>query len=365
MKVGKQAVVMLGTSARGGIGSVIITYQQSRLFEQWPVVYIPTHSDGGSLRKLYVAVRALSRFAGLMLTCRILLVHVHGASNASFWRKLPFVMLARLARKPYIFHLHGGGFIHFYRQCGSIGRSLVKSVLDHAGQLIVLSEHWKARIAEITTNTAVTVIANPISDLRLLALPVERTCGVLNLLFLGAVLPRKGVFDLIKALAVVKEEFPQVTLTIAGEGEIEQVLKLAGDLGVRNLVKCHGWVDGQRKQDTFANAAVFVLPSYVENLPVAILEAMAAALPVVSTRIGGIPDLVEDGETGLLTEPGDVASIANAVLRLLKDAKLRTAMGAAARERALRQFSVDHALDEVAAVYARLGLRPRIAGSVK
>ncbi len=299
-----------------------------------------------------------------MLTGRVALVHVHGASNASFWRKLPFIMISRLARKPYIFHLHGGGFIDFHRQCGSIGRSLVKLVLDHAAQLIVLSEQWKTRIAEITTNTAIVVIANPIADLRLLTLPVERTYGACNLLFLGAVLPRKGIFDLIKALAVVKKQFPKVMLTIAGEGEIEQVLKLASDLGVGNLVKCDGWVDGERKHDTFASATVFVLPSYIENSPVAILEAMAAALPVVSTRIGGIPDLVEDGATGLLTEPGDVTSIAKAILRLLKDAKLRTAMGTAARERALRRFSVDHALDKVAAVYARLGLRPRVAESV-
>ncbi len=115
-----------------------------------------------------------------------------------------------------------------------------------------------------------------------------------------------------------------------------------------------GFVRGADKVRRLQEAALLVLPSYAEGLPVAVLEAMAAGLPVVTTPVGGVPDIFSDGVNGLLTPPGDVPALADALSRLLADADARQAMGHHNRQQALEQFAVPQYVQRLLDVYCQV-----------
>src|SRR5438477_1371596 len=131
-------IVMLGThpATHGGVASVVSAYRDAGLFDRWPVRYIATHRDGNVLVKLITAVRALGAMVVLLLRHESAILHVHGASRVSFWRKAVFMALALAARWPIVFHLHGGGFARFYeKRCGPLGRAIVRFFLERTARI--------------------------------------------------------------------------------------------------------------------------------------------------------------------------------------------------------------------------------------
>ncbi len=111
--------------------------------------------------------------------------------------------------------------------------------------------------------------------------------------------------------------------------------------GLTDRVVFAGWVDGDEKLSALSRADIFVLPSHTEGLPNAMLEAMAAGLPVVASRVGGVPEIVHERVTGYLADPGDEGSMTESLARLIEHPDLRAEMGAAARRHVERHYSVD------------------------
>jgi glycosyltransferase involved in cell wall biosynthesis len=337
-----KSIVMLCTAAPGGMAEVVANLRRSGLWERYPTRLLVTHERAPLGRRLWVALRALALFAWLLATRRVALVHAHVAMRGSFWRKSLFLALARACRVPTVVHLHGSSFVEFYeKECGPLRRRLVRATLERAAAVIALSEHWRVYLARIAPGARLAVIPNMVDAVALQA-DIERSRArrnPCNILFLGEIGKRKGIYDLVYALTQVSAAHPEARLVAGGTGELDKVRRLARDLGVEDRVALPGWVGGEAKARLLGEAAVYVLPSYNENLPVSILEAMAAGLPVVSTRVGGIPDAVRHGQEGFLTTPGSPEELAGLVLRLLADPDLRARMGHNARRRALEDFS--------------------------
>jgi len=348
-------VVMLGTSfeTHGGISSVLKTYRRAGLFDRWPIEFVATHCDGGLVRKVVRAAAALVVFMGLLLRHRRAVLHVHSASRASFPRKSVFMALAMAARWPVIFHLHGGGFATFYdAECGPLGRAVVRFFLDHAACVVVLSDRWCAWMHRVTRNPHVVTIANPVP-----LVPASRVAREPALIaFAGRCEPKKGVFDLLEAAAGLAYQFGDLRVELAGSGELDALRSRAHRLGIANRLHLHGWIDAGAREKLLARATVFVLPSHAEGLPMGVLEAMAAGCPVVATRVGGVPDLVEDGVTGLLVPPGDSVALALAVHRVIADPEFAARLAAAARETIARRFTPERSLARLEALYAELGV---------
>jgi len=165
--------------------------------------------------------------------------------------------------------------------------------------------------------------------------------------------PLKGLIDLIRAVASLHAEFPGLRLEIAGTGpQREELERELSRLGLAGRVRFLGW---QRDLGPiFHNWDIFAMPSLDEGLPISTLEAMAEGLPVVATSVGGLPEAVEDGQTGYLVPASDVTALSGRLRLLILDPKRRRAMGAAGRERARAHFSADRMVAEIAAIYDSL-----------
>lgn len=337
----------------GGVSAVVNIYRRAGLFGRFPIHYLATHRDGSAFDKLSLFAKAWFSFVWLLLSRQVKLVHVHGASRASFWRKLSFLLLAYTFHVPVIFHLHGASFDKFYeKNCGTFGKWLVRLVLDRAAALVVLSEQWRTWIQKISSNRNVHVINNPIELVDTLA---NIDGANHTILCLGRLGKRKGTYDLLDAVARLVPRYPALTLMLGGDGELAEVGKRAEELGIAGNVRILGWVSGGDKARLLEQASIYTLPSYAEGLPVSVLEAMSAGLPIVSTPVGGIPEAVGNGVEGLLVTPGDIDALASAFDQLLSDAALRKRIGDAARKKVESSFATTHVLPQLESLYRELG----------
>jgi len=170
---------------------------------------------------------------------------------------------------------------------------------------------------------------------------------------IAALVPHKGQRYLIEAARMVVRQVPDVRFIILGEGELRE--QLERQVHEHRLEK-HVLLPGFRTDvlGCLKSFDIFVMSSVTEGLGTSILDAMACARPVVATSTGGIPEIVQDGRTGLLVPPRDASELASAIVRLLNDEGMRTRLGEAGEFRVRQRFTVERMVEETAAVYARL-----------
>jgi glycosyltransferase involved in cell wall biosynthesis len=301
----------------GGVSAVEIEY--SRIYNPWR--HVATSTTGSSIKKLCYFITGLIKFLYMMIAHpNIEIVHIHGASYYSFWRKRTIVNIAKIFNKKVIFHCHGAEFKLFT----SSHRDAVLKMLHKCDRVVCLSESWKQWFEQECGCENVVIIKNIISEPQLLdVLSNDGNC--LKMLFLGELGKRKGIYDLLDVIAELKEY--DIQLYCGGNGDVDGVLKRVKDLKIEDKFKYLGWVGGDSKIDLLNKCDVFVLPSYNEGLPISVLEAMSYGMPIVSTKVGGIPEIVLNDENGFLIEPGDKKGLCDALLKLKDNESLRSSMG--------------------------------------
>jgi glycosyltransferase involved in cell wall biosynthesis len=159
-----------------------------------------------------------------------------------------------------------------------------------------------------------------------------------------------------EAVAALRPAVPDVRLVCAGEGERDAALRHAERLGIADAVRFTAWVGPSGKRALLETASVLALPSYEEAMPLGLLEAMAAGVPVVATPVGGIPEILVDGASGFLVAPGDTATLQRLLRKLLLDRQLAARLGAAARESVRLRCAPQRTLASLGQLYSELGL---------
>jgi glycosyltransferase involved in cell wall biosynthesis len=174
--------------------------------------------------------------------------------------------------------------------------------------------------------------------------------GAPRLAIVGRLIPIKGHDVLLRAVARARERLPGLTLEIAGDGELEAELRAtATRLGLDDAVTFLGRV--APVDPVLERAEVVVVPSFGEGFGMVALEAMERGRPVIASDVGGLPEIVDEGRTGMLVPPGDVEALARAIAELADDPARAAAMGEAGRTRALAEFSQDRCTERIAALY--------------
>jgi glycosyltransferase involved in cell wall biosynthesis len=177
------------------------------------------------------------------------------------------------------------------------------------------------------------------------------------ILFVGRLYSRKGLPTLLQAAREIAKGFKNTQFVISGGGfkqNEEKLRKLARQLGIESNVSFVGYFPDEKLPDLYAAADIFVLPALYENFPFAILEAQSTGLPVVSTQVGGIPELVIDGQSGLLTEPANYEQLADAIIKLLQDSSLAERLGKKARQIVEEKFAWPLVTNQVVDLYQKV-----------
>ena len=345
-------MILPSFEARGGIASVVRGYRGSELEKRYDIRYIETYCDGGKAAKLCKALAAYLRFIRELIVFRPDMLHIHSSFGASFYRKLPFIWAGALLKIPVINHVHGSEIDRFYRDASNLEKKLKKSAFQSCAAVIALTDSWKKCFEDTWQLQNVSVVKNYGRLTEQSENWKENT-----VLFLGFLSRLKGCMDIPKIASLVKREIPEGQFVLAGSGnaaEIREIRELAAQYGVQDNLLFPGWITGGEKEKMLQEATLFFLPSYTEAMPVSILEAMGCGLSVVSSDVGGIPQLVEHGRNGFLCEPGDAEAFAAAIVQLLQNPELREKMGAAGREFVKAEYSLQKHIDCVSQIYESL-----------
>jgi glycosyltransferase involved in cell wall biosynthesis len=279
-------------------------------------------------------LRALFRLLPYLrsLWCRLGcsdVVHLMANSGWSWYLfATPAVWIAYLRGTPIIVNYRGGNAAPFFDRAWR----WVGPTLRHASACVVPSGYLAEVFAE--RRLSAHIIPNTLDPSRFFPAPPSRPDGEGPVLAITRNLePIYGIDLALRALPAVQARFPRARLVIAGSGPEQAALeRLAADLGVADRVEFRGRLTRQQVAELYRQADLLLNPSRVDNSPNSIIEALGSALPVVSTRAGGIPKLVSDGETALLVDPEDPDALASAVLRVLEDDALRQRLKTAGLE---------------------------------
>lgn len=316
-----QKVLMIGEyfkhNAPGGMAAVLASYNE--YFEN--MQFIPTWRNGNILVKIWYAVYSYVFFIWYMLFVRsVKIVHIQGAAFASFERNVFFVKVGKLFGKKVVMHMHCADFESYYNP--SKHKQRIVDTINACDLYLVLSDSWKQYFESIGVKSYIIKVLNntitpPVTK------RVKRSTDILNLLYLGVIGQRKGIYDILNALKDNKEMFEgKVVLRIGGNQEEEKLQACINEYGLQGMVKFEGFVSGEKKIECLNWADVYILPSFNEGLPIGILEAMSYRHPIISTPVGGIPEVVKDGVNGIMVKPGNVQEIAKAISAFIGDKKL-------------------------------------------
>jgi len=283
--------------------------------------------------------RLLWRLGALCLGWRPQVVHIHTCSWFNFWRQGVDVLLVRLLGRRAVLHIHGAEFHKFLSTLHGPLAWLARRIFSACNRVIVLGDEWLRVLEPWCGRERIVVVPNGV-PVPARPVPVPREPLIVCLANYER---RKGQDDLLRAVAGLSEPRPRVALlgAEAEAGRQSWLQSLGEELGLEDQVEIPGPKMGGEKDAWLRRAAVFCLPSHDEGLPMAMLEAMAAGVPVVATRVGAIPEAVKDGAEGRLYDAGDVDALRVCLQDLLADPEQARKLGLAGRRRVKREFSLE------------------------
>ena len=347
--------------AVSGVSTHVNLLMGSSLAEDFELVHFQVGSEGrneGPLARLArLAASPFALFATILFR-QVAVVHLNTSLNArAYWRDLAYLLVAKLLRARVVWQVHGGELPHAF--CGSRGARLafVRWTLGLPDLIAVLAKVELAAYQELLPTQHVVTMPNGIDCRPFARVPTVRSLAqrALRLIYVGRLAREKGLYELLQGLRIAVDLGVDARLTIAGSGEEGAALeRYARTLGVAARVAFCGPVFGDDKVTLLTGADVALLPSYAEGLPYALLEAMAAGIPVLATPVGAVPDVMTHGIHGFLVPPRDGLAIAQAIAACARDRERLCWMSRACRKRVLAAYSIERLARELALHYRAL-----------
>ena len=344
----KLRVLMLGPDrgVHGGISAVVNELYSAGLDKKVHLQYIGTMKEGSKMKKLFVAAFAYVRFLFSVGAADV--VHVNFSSDSSFLRKSVFIKTAHAFGKKIVLHQHGGDFKTFYgKELSEKGRENVRRTLEMGDVMLVLTKSWKEFFSGITSGDKIRVFPNGIRTQG-----VEETIASKDydkILFLGRICKDKGIDELLEAVGNLHKKRDSVKLYLGGIYEESGYKAKVQECSA--FTEYLGWVSGSDKDRYLNECGILVLPSYYEGFPVSIIEGMFRRSAVVASCVGGIPDIIDNRENGILIQPKDAKSLENALRELIDNREFAAKLGEAGRKKVIENYSVENNVEELLRIY--------------
>lgn len=357
---------MRGLEGKGGVERLMKSFYDARAdFPDISFIALTTASESGPLPIRYAKwIGAYLRFLWGCIANRFDIAHINLAWRGSTWRKIVYIRTAHLFGVKTVLHLHGSGYDRFYASVSPRKQAAIRKAFERADRVVVLSDYWRRFVVDTlgTDPKKVAEIANGVAPLARSSPRIAKPADApVTILFLGEVGIRKGVPTLIEAAARPELAGLSWRMIIAGNGDLPAYEADARRLGIADRVTFPGWQDEASVARLLEEADVLVLPSEAENQPISILNAMSAALPVVASDVGAIPEMVEDGRSGLLVSPRDPVALATALAELIKNPSERERMGKRGEEIFHARFRLDETLRRFHDLYQSVVNEPATA----
>jgi glycosyltransferase involved in cell wall biosynthesis len=351
----RPVVLLLGPSrdAISGVTTHVNSLIDSRLAGEFALEHFQVGSEGrregAAARLLRLAVSPFT-LAAAVLRRGASVVHLNTSLNArAWWRDLAYLLVAKACGARVVLQVHGGALDRF-----AYG---LRAALRWADVVVVLSQQeydaWRRRVP----GQNVALLPNGIDCAPYLA--QERAAPMagepLRLVYIGRLAEGKGLTETIEALALARGNGVAAQLVIAGNGPAEAGLRAqVRELDLEREVRFAGPVVGADKAGLLGQADALCLASYSEGLPYALLEAMAAGVVPIATRVGGIPDVMQEGVHGAFVPPQDADAIARAIEALARDRARLARMSVRCRQRIAGAYSLERVAADFSILYSSL-----------
>lgn len=353
------SVIMTGPlpPAVGGMASVLGALRDSSLSRRLDLHLFETGKTTPERRPLRQGIvtrfNLLQRWWQEMGRTPRPIAHIHTCSGFTFFLDGLLLLIAKTRNAPSILHVHGARFDDFLDSLSFPMLTLARWLARRPDCVVVLSEDWRKRLVDRLPGARLKVVANGVPSFA--GTRESATNPAVRYLFLGNLCRRKGVHTLLQAAAT--SQTPWLLDLAGGEEEpgfMAWTHKEIERLGLSERVSVLGPVVGEAKNRLLQQADGFVLPSLAEGLPMALLEAMAARLPVVVTAVGAMPEVVRDGIEGFLVPSENITALRDALDHLANNAELRERMGKAASVSCEQGYGVERMVDALIDIYTTL-----------
>ena len=344
-------VLIVGSAEKsaGGVASVIRLMKKMPVWEEFHCYWLGTQIQRNYAWKLWYALKAY--FAALFIIWRYDIVHFHTVPDSiCLVIQLPVFLLALLGRKKIILHLHVGNQLEREQEQKN---KLFRWCMMKADVIVLLAHRFenilKELYEEITTPTV--VIYNPCDKVS----PIPYYQHNKTILYAGAFTHNKAVDVLIDAFSIVHKKHPDWRLQLLGSGSEERLYrKKIKDYHIEKNVEMPGYLTGKAKSIFFQKAGIYTMCSYLEGLPMVVIEAWSYGVPVVSTPVGGLSELLSEGNNCFSFDFGSVDELAKKLDLLMGNYEMREKMSAFSIDFAAQNFSMNVINNHLLKLYKQL-----------
>lgn len=341
----------------GGITTSVQYLIHSPVVESVEFIPVPTmsrkhgtsaYANEWKLLKIVRTINDMSVLIKVLMINRPHLIHINTSFNSgAFWRDTLYLIICRIFRKKIFLHVHGGQLADFMQKYPKPVRGIIRRILRIPNRIAVLSDYQLRPFQEFNLNGHVKIIPNMIHCdhyhlNKTFRAQFNIPVGKVVILFIASHLTKqKGVTELLRVAEWVIEKHQNVHFVIVGQGrEEENMQSYCNKVGIQKNISFLGFLKKDQIIRVLNSVDILILPSYGEGFPMVILEAMSAGLPIISTSVGAVPEILIEGKHGFLVSPKDVHSLFDKTECLISNPELREQMGIANRERVKQHYDL-------------------------
>lgn len=338
-------VLMVGSAEQsgGGVASVLRLMKQMPFWQKYHCGWLGTQIQRSYGVKLWYALKAYAK--ALFTIWKYDIVHFHTVPDRiCLIIQLPVFLLALLGRKKIIMHIHMGNQLEDHTK-----NKLFIWCLNRADRVVLLAKKWQKCFADWfpTVKAKTTVIYNACAPTPAVDFSIKEK-SIIMAAFLN---DNKHPDLLLKAWKNLKADFPDWHLTIMGNGEVERFQAMAHDMSLDDCVTFTGYITGKKKEDVWNRASIYCMCSRHEGFPMVVLEAWARGVAVVTTPVGGLPDVIEEGRNCLVFPFYDADALACQLKRLIESSEFRKNMAEYSKVFGERVFAPERVNESVEDLY--------------
>lgn len=331
--MGNKKVLIVGSAkeSAGGVSSVIKLMEKMPVWKKYNCFWLGTQIQRNYLWKLWYAMKG--NVIAFFIMWRFQIVHMHTTPDKlGLLIQLPILLWAKVLHKKVIMHLHVGN------QLKTKKNSLFVYCLKKADLILLLAKKWETLFGEYypEVNVPTNVLYNACEIKSEVSFEEKQ-----NFIMMAAFYCDNKAPDLLlKAWQMIEKEYPDWTVILLGNGELERYKEMASQLGIDNRVSFPGYMVGKEHDDYFRKASIYCMCSYEEGFPMVVLESWMYGINVVTTPVGGLPDVLEDGHNALVFDFGDYRALAKCLISLIEDKNKRRVMAEYSRKFVADRFSL-------------------------